>query len=54
MAINFPNSPAIDDIYEVGERVWVYDGSKWKIVTNISSEIRDNYLKLLMEVPYGI
>jgi hypothetical protein len=54
MAITFPSSPTIGDTYTVGERVWVYDGSKWKVVTNLSSEIRNNYLKLLMEVPYGI
>lgn len=29
MAIDFPNSPTINDIYQVGTSSWQYDGEKW-------------------------
>jgi hypothetical protein len=29
MAIDFPNDPDVDDIYEVGTSSWQYDGEKW-------------------------
>ena len=29
MAIDFPNSPTTNQIYSVGNRTWVYDGSAW-------------------------
>lgn len=29
MAIDFPNSPTLNDIYTVGDSSWEYDGEKW-------------------------
>ena len=29
MAIDFPNSPTIEDTHTVGDTTWTYDGSKW-------------------------
>lgn len=29
MAIDFPNSPATNDIYTVGNKTWIYDGTTW-------------------------
>ena len=29
MAINFPDSPAVNDTYVVGKVTWTYDGVKW-------------------------
>lgn len=29
MAIDFPNSPGVNDEYTVNGRKWVYDGAKW-------------------------
>ncbi len=29
MAIDFPNSPTINDTHTVGDTTWTYDGSKW-------------------------
>ena len=29
MAIDFPNSPALNDTFTVGSSVWQFDGSKW-------------------------
>ena len=29
MAIDFPNSPATNDTYTVGNKTWIYDGTTW-------------------------
>jgi len=34
MAINFPDSPALNDTYIVADRVWSWDGSGWKRTIN--------------------
>jgi hypothetical protein len=31
MAIDFPNSPAVDDIYTVGSRTWTWTGTNWEL-----------------------
>jgi hypothetical protein len=31
MAIDFPNSPALDDTYTVGSRTWTWTGSIWDL-----------------------
>lgn len=36
MAINFPNTPALNDIYTVGGTSWKWDGTSWNIVTGDS------------------
>jgi hypothetical protein len=33
MAIDFPNSPSINDTYTVDSRTWVWTGTAWRIVT---------------------
>ena len=37
MAINFPNSPSEGDIHQVADRVWQWDGEKWKATGTTSS-----------------
>ncbi len=37
MAINFPNSPNEGDIHQVADRVWQWDGEKWKATGTTSS-----------------
>lgn len=32
MAINFPNSPVLNDTHTSGGRTWSYDGEKWILV----------------------
>ena len=32
MAMNFPNSPAINSTFTVGSNTWMYDGQKWLLV----------------------
>jgi hypothetical protein len=34
MAIDFPNSPTVDDIFTVAEKSWIWDGSAWKVYFN--------------------
>jgi hypothetical protein len=38
MAIDFPNSPAVDDEFTVDERTWIWTGARWdsKQVTSIA------------------
>ena len=37
MATNFPNSPNEGDIHQVADRVWQWDGEKWKATGTTSS-----------------
>ena len=34
MAINFPNTPEIDDTFTEGNTTWKWDGTAWNLVTN--------------------
>ena len=40
MAIDFPNTPATNDTYTVGNKTWIYDGSTWNTynTTSFSAE----------------
>ena len=29
MAINFPDSPSVDDTFTVGDKTWIWNGSTW-------------------------
>jgi hypothetical protein len=31
MAINFPDSPSVNDTVSVGDRTWIWDGTVWKL-----------------------
>ena len=37
MATNFPNSPSVGDLHQVADRVWQWDGEKWKATGTTSS-----------------
>ena len=49
MAIDFPNSPTLNQSYVIGNKRWQYDGEKWVVVDN-STELRDTLIKVYMEV----
>lgn len=49
MAINFPNSPTLNQTFAVGIKTWKYDGEKWVVVDN-STVLRDTLITLYMEV----
>jgi len=37
MAINFPDSPTVNDTYSVGTRTWKWDGTSWNVVAAVLS-----------------
>jgi hypothetical protein len=49
MAIDFPDSPSLNQTYTVGVKRWKYDGEKWVVIEN-STSIRDNLIRFYMEV----
>lgn len=36
MAIDFPNSPSLNDTHTVGSKTWLYDGEKWVLSADIT------------------
>ena len=38
MAINFPDSPSVNDTHTVGDRTWKWDGTVWNIVVGTTSD----------------
>lgn len=41
MAIDFPNSPGLNDTHTVGSKTWQYDGEKWILATTSVSVLND-------------
>jgi hypothetical protein len=35
MALNFPTSPVIDELYTLNDRVWKYNGTAWQLVGDV-------------------
>ena len=33
MSLNFPSTPAVNDLYTLGTRTWKYNGNGWAVVT---------------------
>lgn len=44
MAIDFPNSPVLNDTFTVGDRTWTWDGTRWEAV-------QENFLDLNVSSP---
>jgi hypothetical protein len=40
MAIDFPNSPSVNDTFTVGTRTWIWDGTTWELVATSSDPIQ--------------
>lgn len=40
MAIDFPNSPSVNDSFTVGNRTWIWDGTTWELLTTASDPIQ--------------
>lgn len=38
MAIDFPNSPSLNQTFTVGNRTWIYDGTAWNVYNNLTAE----------------
>jgi hypothetical protein len=45
MAINFPDSPAVNDTFTNGLTAWTWDGTSWNITYNAFTGV--------MQVDYG-
>ena len=45
MAIDFPNSPSVNQEFSVGTKTWVYDGIKWilKLSSSVDAETLDGF-----------
>ncbi len=39
MAIDFPNSPSVNDVFTVGNKSWTWDGVTWKSVAATSANL---------------
>ena len=39
MAINFPDSPATDELFTAGDNTWQWDGAAWNIVSAYTSNL---------------
>jgi hypothetical protein len=52
MAIDFPNTPTLNQTYTVGSRTWKYDGEKWVVIdyaANAQNQIYDITVLMKME-----
>lgn len=52
MAIDFPNSPVLNQTYSFGNKSWKYDGEKWVVLdqsANLNNQIYDIILLNKME-----
>lgn len=46
MAINFPNSPSVNDTHTVGSHTWIWNGTVWEIsAANLSLDARVTVLE---------
>lgn len=51
MAINFPNSPSVNDTHTVGSHTWIWNGTVWEIsAANLSLDARVTVLEAA-EIP---
>ena len=51
MAIDFPNSPASNELYVAAGKTWKYDGEKWNIVDNAANSQNQLYdIMVLMKM----
>ena len=50
MAIDFPNSPSLNQTYTVGSKTWSYDGEKWVLSTEVTlgTDTAGNYVASLV------
>ena len=56
MAIDFPNSPSLNQTYTVGSKTWSYDGEKWVLSTEVTlgTDTAGNYVAIVDASGTGI
>ncbi len=37
MALNFPDSPTVNDTFTAGDRTWIWTGSVWNLVSSLGT-----------------
>jgi hypothetical protein len=52
-AINFPDSPAVNDLFTVGDRTWKWTGSVWKSITVVPAGPSGNFTVTGPTAPTG-
>lgn len=40
MALNFPDSPTVNQVFSVGDRQWVWDGTSWNLTLSGATQVR--------------
>lgn len=53
MAIDFPNTPTLNQVFTASNRSWKYDGEKWVGISSdvyLYGSVRDNIIRAYMEV----
>lgn len=50
MAINFPNSPSLNEEYTNGSTTWIWDGTKWLLKIITDSPIEDSNTIIALRV----
>jgi hypothetical protein len=43
-AIDFPNSPSVNDEFTVGNRTWTWNGTVWELLTSSPTVISKNII----------
>ena len=47
MALNFPNNPALNDVYTVDQKTWRYTGTAWNIVSgNVNASVTSSFTNI--------
>jgi len=51
MAIDFPNSPSVNDVYSADERSWRWDGTTWRLLTGLLTATLDDLTNVTAPSP---
>jgi hypothetical protein len=51
MAIDFPNSPSVNDVYSADERSWTWDGTAWRLLNGWQTATLDDLYNVTVPAP---
>jgi plastocyanin len=47
MALNFPNNPALNDVYTVDQKTWRYTGTAWNVISgNVNAAVTSSFTNI--------